>query len=62
MSDRLIKTARWTAEEDNRLRALAAEGRSATVIAERLKRSPAAVRRRARTLGVTLKTVLKAKK
>ena len=47
----------WTPEEDVRLRRLAEEGRSAVVIAERLKRSPAAVYKRAKTLGVALKVV-----
>jgi hypothetical protein len=45
----------WTPEEDVRLRRLAEEGRAAAVIAERLKRSPAAVYLRAKKLSVTLK-------
>jgi hypothetical protein len=59
-----IASPRWTAEEDNRLRALAEDVRSVAVIAERLKRSSAAVYKRARKLGVVLKMVglgLKAK-
>jgi hypothetical protein len=51
----LIASPPWTAEEDNRLRALAEDGRSAAVIAERLKRSVAAVYRRAKKLGAGLK-------
>jgi hypothetical protein len=54
----------WTSEEDVRLRRLAEEGRTAAVIAERLKRSRAAVYKRAKTIGVALKVVgrgLKAK-
>jgi hypothetical protein len=47
----------WTPEEDGRLRRLAEEGRSASVIAERLKRTQAAVYKRAKTLGVALKVV-----
>jgi hypothetical protein len=45
----------WTPEEDVRLRRLAEEGRAAAVIAERLKRSPAAVYARATRLDITLK-------
>jgi hypothetical protein len=45
----------WTPEEDVRLRRLAEEGRGAAVIAERLKRSRAAVYARAAKLGITLK-------
>jgi hypothetical protein len=50
-----IASPRWTAEEDNRLRVLAEGGRSAAVIAERLKRTQAAVYKRAIKLGVALK-------
>jgi DNA-binding Lrp family transcriptional regulator len=55
MNPRLLTAPpRWTSEEDNRLRALAEDGRSAAVIAERLKRSPSVVYKRARKLGVAL--------
>jgi hypothetical protein len=56
--------SRWTPEDDRRFRALAAEGRSVAVVAERLKRSQEAVHKRAQKLGVTFKRValrLKAK-
>jgi hypothetical protein len=46
---------RWTPDEDARLRRLAEEGRTSAVIAERLKRSQAAIYMRAKKLGVTLK-------
>ena len=42
----------WTPADDERLRKLAAEGRTALTIAERLKRSPASVRSRAMILKV----------
>jgi hypothetical protein len=51
----LMARSPWTAPEDDRLRALAEDGRSASVIAERLKRSPDAVYARAKKLGVALK-------
>jgi len=44
----------WTPEDDERLYKLVGEGRTALTIAERLKRSEAAVRRRAKNLGVVL--------
>jgi hypothetical protein len=47
----------WTKEEDNQMRALAVLGTSAAAIAERLNRSKAAVHKRARGLGLTLKWV-----
>jgi hypothetical protein len=53
----LVGRSRWTPEDDQRLRALAADGRSAAVIAERLKRSQGAVHKRAQKLGVTFKRV-----
>jgi 3-deoxy-D-manno-octulosonate 8-phosphate phosphatase KdsC-like HAD superfamily phosphatase len=58
----IIASPWWTAEEDNRLRALAEDGRSVAVIAERLKRSSSAVRKRAKKLGVMVELRLKAKK
>jgi len=48
---------RWTEEEDNQMRAFAQSGISAAAIAERLNRSKAAVRKRARGLGLTFKMV-----
>jgi hypothetical protein len=44
----------WTHADDERLRKLAAEGRTPVTIAERLKRSPASVRSRAMILKVVL--------
>jgi hypothetical protein len=44
----------WTPEDDERLRKLAAEGRTSITIAERMKRTPESVRRRAKTLKVVL--------
>jgi hypothetical protein len=44
----------WRPGDDERLRKLAAEGRAALTIAERLKRSPASVRSRAMILKVVL--------
>jgi hypothetical protein len=55
----LIASPRWTPEEDDRLRRLADEGRSAGVTAERLKRTRAAVYTRAKKLGVTFLPVVK---
>jgi hypothetical protein len=58
MSARPLTTL-WTVEEDNQLRALAESGRSTSfAIAARLKRSKAAVHKRARKLGFTLKWVM----
>jgi hypothetical protein len=44
----------WTLEDDERLRNLAEEGRTARTISERLKRTPEAVRRRAKSLKIIL--------
>jgi hypothetical protein len=44
----------WTPADDERLRKLAAEGRTSVTIAERLKRSSASVRSRALILKVVL--------
>jgi hypothetical protein len=44
----------WTPADDERLRKLAAEGRTSVTIAERLKRSSASVRSRAMILKVVL--------
>jgi hypothetical protein len=44
----------WTPADDERLRKLAAEGRTSVTIAERLKRSSASVRSRALILKVML--------
>ena len=50
----LTRLEPWTPEDDERLRKLAGEGRTALTIAERLKRSTTAVRGRAKRLGVEL--------
>jgi DNA-binding Lrp family transcriptional regulator len=65
MNPRPLTPPRWTSGDDYRLRALAEDGRRASVIAERLKRSPDAVYARAKKLGAALKIVglgLKVKK
>jgi hypothetical protein len=49
----------WTLEDEVRLRALAAAGRSAATIAERLKRTEAAIRYKARALNINLLRVAK---
>ncbi|MBR1157375.1 SANT/Myb-like DNA-binding domain-containing protein [Bradyrhizobium sp. JYMT SZCCT0428] len=56
MKKRIIQP--WTPEDDNRLRKLAAEGRTSVTIAERMKRTPASVRSRAKAINVVF---LKAK-
>jgi hypothetical protein len=45
----------WTSEDEARLRALAAAGRSAVTIAERLKRPASAVRYKAHRLDIALR-------
>jgi hypothetical protein len=47
----------WTPDDEARLRTLAAAGRSAAKIAERLKRTEAAIRYKARGLNITLARV-----
>lgn len=47
---------RWTREDDTRLCRLALEGRTAATIAERLKRSRSAIRRRSEVLNSPDKT------
>jgi DNA-binding NarL/FixJ family response regulator len=47
----------WTSEDEVRLRTLAAAGRSAATIAERLKRTEAAIRYKARALNIILARV-----
>jgi hypothetical protein len=47
----------WTAEDDAKLRQLAAAGASKVRIAAALRRLPNSVRARAKKLGVTLKRV-----
>ena len=47
----------WSVEDDNRFRALAENGRSAALIAERLKRTIGSVYKRAIKLGLSLKMV-----
>jgi hypothetical protein len=49
----------WTAEEDERLRKLAAEGRSAATIAEWMKRTPSSIRARAVLLKLPIAKVKK---
>ena len=44
---------RWTPADEERLRRLAAEGRTSVTIAERLKRSVGSVRYRAKQLRVS---------
>jgi hypothetical protein len=44
----------WTSEDEARLRGLAASGRSVATIAERLKRSTAAIRYKALRLNISL--------
>jgi hypothetical protein len=52
----------WTPYEDERLRALALSGASAATIAEQIKRTEAAVRKRAARLNIVVaKSRLKAK-
>jgi hypothetical protein len=48
---------RWTEEDDDQMRTLAQSGISAAAIAEWLNRSKAAVRKRARGLGLTFRMV-----
>ena len=52
MKRRIIQP--WTPEDDDRLRKLAAEGRTSVTIAERMKRTPASVRGRAKAINVVL--------
>jgi hypothetical protein len=52
----------WTAEDEVRLRTLAAAGRSAATIAERLKRTEAAIRYKARALNINLARVTNGRK
>jgi hypothetical protein len=50
-------TQPWTPSEDERLRKLAAEGRSSLTISERMKRSQQSIRHRARKLNIVLAKV-----
>lgn len=52
MKGRVIQP--WSPEDDERLRKLAAEGRTSVTIAERMKRTPASVRSRARIFEIVL--------
>jgi hypothetical protein len=52
----------WTSEDEVRLRALAAAGRSAATIAERLKRTEAGIRYKARSLNINLARVANGRK
>jgi hypothetical protein len=54
--------SRWKPEEDEQLRKLALEGRSAVKIAEILKREKVAVRRRAAKLKVAVAKAWKVSK
>ena len=47
----------WSSEDEARLRALAAAGRSTATIAERLKRPPAAIRYKAMRLNIVIQRV-----
>jgi hypothetical protein len=49
-----ITGAPWTPADDDELRTLAAAGESCSMIAELLKRSPSAVRKRARMMKIKL--------
>jgi hypothetical protein len=49
------KNNRWSVKDDNQIRELAANGKSAQQIAVRLRRSRASIRTRARALGVELR-------
>ena len=51
----VAKSPRWTPEKDDLLRRLAEAGLSIALIAERLKRTPSAVRTRANSIGITWK-------
>ena len=48
-------TQPWTPSDDERRRKLAAEGPSSVTIAERMKRSPASIRDRAKKLKISLR-------
>jgi|SRR6188472_1225052 hypothetical protein len=50
MKKRIVQP--WTPEDNDRLRRLAAEGRTSVTIAERMKRTPASVRGRANAINV----------
>jgi hypothetical protein len=54
--DPLLK--KWTAEDDERLRSMAAAGYRPHEIAEKLNRSEAAVRSRAWQQGISLRLIL----
>ena len=53
MKRRIIQP--WTPSDDERLRKLAAEGRSSVTIAERMKRTPPSIWARARRLKIVLR-------
>jgi hypothetical protein len=46
----------WTSSDDERLRKLAAEGRSSVTIAERMKRTPDSIRNRAKKFKIVLRS------
>jgi hypothetical protein len=58
---RLFHSMPWTPEEDEQLKSLLMAGRTPAAIAIKLKRTTAAVHRRARVLGLSFKRA-KAKK
>ena len=51
----VAKSPRWTPQDDDLLRHLAEEDVSIALIAERLKRTQSAVRKRAGKFGIALK-------
>jgi hypothetical protein len=55
----LIASPRWTPEEDDRLKRLAEEGATASAIAERLRRTRAAIYTRAKKLDVKCSPIVK---
>jgi DNA-binding NarL/FixJ family response regulator len=54
----VAKSPRWTAEEEDLLKRLTEEGQSVAQIAERLKRTETAVRKRGARIGISLKRAL----
>ena len=53
--NRVVGSPPWSTEEDQQLAAMALAGKTATEIAEQLKRSESAVRARANKRGVLLR-------
>jgi hypothetical protein len=50
----VVASPPWTPADDGRLRELAAAGKSVATIAEQLKRSISAVRKRASKIGISV--------